>query len=105
MAAVPLEPIHRLQRIRRARDELARGEVAEVVRREIREERHADVGGRGSMRNGGERTFLVIVWRQPMIFRSDKRLEKRPGLARNLTQENSFIEREPCFTPRKRPAY
>ncbi len=46
--------------------------------------------------------FLNVVRRQPMVVRTDVRLEVRPRPARQLAQEMQLVEREPAASPSKR---
>ena len=56
--------------------------IAEVVRRQVRQQREAHVGRRGAVRDDRDRMLLVVVRRQPVVLRADEGLEERPGLAR-----------------------
>ena len=78
--------------------------VAEVVRGQIREQRQSHVGRRGAMRDRGDRMLLIVVRRQPVVFRADEGFEERPGLARNLPEKKDLIGRQPRFAARERPA-
>ena len=46
------------------------------------------------MGDPGHGMFLGVIRWQPMIFRADKGLEERPGLSRNLVQEEGLIRRQ-----------
>ena len=50
------------------------------------------------------RLFLKIVRRQPVIFGANKGLEKCPGLARTVTQENKLPGGQPRVAAQKRTA-
>jgi len=45
------------------------------------------------MRNCGTTIFLIIVRRQPIIFRANESLEERPGFARYFAQKNGLLSR------------
>ena len=76
---VPLvvrEALDAVERASHAQRQLARPEVAEVVRRERRQEHHADVGRRRAVRRLLARLFLVVVDRAA-TGRSDPRTRRR----------------------------
>ena len=104
VAAVPFHGLHRAQCTRRALDELSGRNVTEVVRGQIREQRQPHVGRRRAVRHHGTAILLIVIRRQPMIFRADEGLEERPGLARKLAQEEGLVGRQPGFTAGERPA-
>ncbi len=82
MALVLVHPVHGVERRRRALDHLPVGDVAEVSRREVGQQRQADVGGRGSMRHAFDRMLLHVVRRQEVVFTRHVGLEECPGAAR-----------------------
>ena len=88
--AVPCAAIVR-KRIRRALEQLSGRDVAEVVGRQIRQQRKSHVRRRGAMRDGGDRMFLAVVRRQPVVVRTDERLEERPGPSRELPEEERLV--------------
>lgn len=47
MAAIPLQPVKRVERIARARREVAQANMAEIPRSQRGEEQHPDISGRG----------------------------------------------------------
>ncbi len=91
---VPLQPVHRAQGARRALDELPGGKVAEVVGRQIRQQGQPDVGRRRAMRDRGDAILLIVVGRQPVVFRADEALEEGPGATRKFAQEAHLLERQ-----------
>ena len=105
MALVPLELRHRVERIGRTQDELARRNVAEVVGGEIREQREAHVRRRRAMRDDRDRMLLIVVGRQPPVVRTDERLEERPGPSRERAQEGHLPGGQSRFAPRERAAH
>src|SRR5216684_6543636 len=56
------------------------------------------------MRNYSNPILLIVVRRQPMIFRADKGLEEAPSLSRKLLQKQSLVGRESRFAASERPA-
>ncbi|KFB71345.1 MAG: hypothetical protein AW09_003508 [Candidatus Accumulibacter phosphatis] len=90
VAAMSLQRVQGAQGIGRALEQLAGREIAEVVGRKIRQQRHADVGRRGPMGDRGDAIFLVVVRRQPMLFRADEGVEERPGATRQRAQEKNL---------------
>ena len=54
------------------------------------------------MRNRGTAILLIVIRRQPMIFRADKGLEERPSFARKLAQKGGLLNRQPRFAARAR---
>ena len=77
---------HALERAAQSQRKLPRPEVAEVVGRHRREEHHADVRRRGSMRGLLARSLLVVVDGQPLIDGPDERLEEEPRPPRQEPQ-------------------
>src|SRR6185312_4231533 len=105
VAPVALEALHRRERLGGALDQLARAEVAEVVRRQVREQREPHVGRRSAVRDDSGGMLLEIVRRQPVILRADEGLEEVPGLARGCAQEVRLLWREPRLAADKRQAH
>ena len=56
------------------------------------------------MRDAGNRTFLAIVRRKPLVVRTDESLEERPSSARQLAEEECLIQRQSRFAASERPA-
>ena len=104
MPLVPFQGLHRVHRIRRAHDKLAGRDVAEVVGRQIREQRKSHVRRRRPMRDARDRVFLEVVRRKPLVVRPDEALEERPCPARELAHEDRLSHRQPCFAAGERPA-
>ena len=95
VALVPLKAPHRPEGVRGALEKLARGNVTKVIRSEIRQQRKPYVGGRGAVRDDGDRMLLVIVRRQPVVFLGDKGLEECPRPAREPLEENDLLRAQP----------
>ena len=91
---VARHPIQRRERPLRPRDHLARGDVAEVVGGEVREQRQADVGRRGAVRDPVRRILLEVVRRQIVVLRPDERLEEPPGPPRDACAGSSRRRRD-----------
>ena len=90
MPVVSLQRIKRAQGIGRTLEELSGRDVAEVVRGQIRQQRHADVGRRRTMRDRRPAIQLVVVRRQPVVLRAHKALEEGPGASRQPTQKEDL---------------
>ena len=73
VAVVALERCHGAKASRRALDQRAGGDVAEIVGGEVGEQRQADVGRRGAVGDHAGRVFLEVVGRQPVVLRADER--------------------------------
>ena len=95
MALVAFETFERGQRAIETIDQRRGRHVPEIVRRERRQQRHADVGRRRAPRQPRLVTFLVVVRRQPPVRVRDERLVIAPGLARRPAQQQplAFTER------------
>src|SRR5947208_2932785 len=78
-----LELRHRRQRVLRALEQLSAGDVAEVVRGEIGEQRQAYVRRRRPMGDDFGGMLLEVVGRQPVVLGTDEYLEEPPRLARH----------------------
>src|SRR5205085_3185385 len=72
-------------------NELSRGEVAEIVGGEIRQQRESDIGRRSAVGDARDRVLLIVVGRQPVVLGSDERLEEVPRLARDFAQEDGLL--------------
>ena len=94
VASVPFQRFHRVERVRRALDELSGRNVAEVVRGQICEQRKSHIGRRRAMRDHGNGMLLIVIRRQPMIVRTDERLEERPGLSGKLPEKDGLVGRQ-----------
>ena len=66
-----LQPLHHLQR----------ADPTEVASRHGRQQVHPDVRRRGAMRDDRSWIVLEVVWRQPMVLRTNEGLEEPPGPA------------------------
>ena len=97
VALVSFQAFHGVECLRRAFDELSGRNVAEVVSGQIRQQRKAHVGRRRAMCDHGNGMLLIVIRRQPMIFRADEGLEERPGFPGKLPQKEGLIRRQPCF--------
>ena len=104
MSLMALERRHRLKCLRRALDQGAGRDVAEVRGREVREQRDADVGRRRAMRDHRAGLLLEIVGRQPVVLLDHELLEVGPGLARDAAQEYRLLPRQLRSTALQRPA-
>ena len=71
--------------------------IAEIVCGQIREQRKSHVGRRRAMRDHGSGMLLIVIRRQPMIFRADEGLEERPGFPGKLPQKEGLIRCQPCL--------
>src|SRR5512141_340159 len=91
MTSMPRQGLHRAQRIIRALDELPLRKVSEVVGGHVREEREPHVGRRRAMGDRAYAVFLVVVRRQPMVFRADEGFEERPGFPRKLPEKEELV--------------
>ena len=99
-----LQSFHRLERILRAFDELSCRDVPKVICRKIREEGQAHIRRRCPMTDDGHRIFLKVVWRQPVIFGTDERLEECPGFSGKLLKESDLLGRKRRGTRGEWPA-
>src|SRR3990172_353375 len=52
----------------------------------------------------GNEMLLIVIRRQPMIFRADEGLEKRPGLSGKLPEKKGLVSRQPCSAASERSA-
>ncbi len=55
--------------------------------RGCREQQQPHVGWRSSMCDDGDRVFLKIIRRQPVVFRANESLKKAPGAPNNHSRE------------------
>ena len=104
MATVLLQAGHRGQRLRRALEQPPGREIAEVVGREIGQQRQPHVGRRGAMGYRGDAVFLKVVGRQPVIVRADETVEEGPGPPRQVAQEEALFAAQRRRTTNQRPA-
>ena len=44
----------------------------------------------------GNGMLLIVIRRQPMIFRADERLEECPRLSGKLPKKDGLVSRQPC---------
>ncbi len=86
VAAMAFQAGHAGQAVGGAFEQLPGRDVAEIVRRQIGQQRQPHIGRRGAMRQRGGAVFLVIVRRQPVVIRADESLEISPGLARDAAK-------------------
>ena len=56
------------------------------------------------MRNRSNAILLIVIRWQPMIVRTYKGLEERPGLSGKLPEEDKLISPQPCPAAGERPA-
>src|SRR6266436_6586841 len=91
MATMTLQSFHRPERILRAFDELSCRDVPKVICRKIREEGQAHIRRRCPMTDDGHRIFLKVVWRQPVIFGTDERLEECPRSEEHTSELQSRL--------------
>ena len=80
MATIAIEPFERGESLVRAVEHLARGEVAEIGRRQIRQQGHSDICRRRARGDRGHRNLLKIVGWQPVFLRVHHHLEVAPRL-------------------------
>src|SRR3990170_6391354 len=104
VAPVPFQSFHCVECIRRAFDELSCRNVAKVVSGQICEQGKSHVSRRRAMCDPGNGMLLIVIRRQPMIFRACERFEERPGLSGNLTEKAGLFVRQLCYTASERPA-
>jgi hypothetical protein len=83
VAFVTLELRHRIEGPLGALHQFVGIDEAQIVRRQRREQAHADVGRRCPMGDPGLGDLLEIVRRQPVFRLSRESREKAPGLARH----------------------
>ena len=104
MTPVAFELFHRGEGFVRAVEQLAAGEIAEIARRQVGQQGHADVGGRGAGGDHGRRDFLKIVGRQPVLFRVDQHFEVAPCLPGQAAQKRLLRVRQDRLVGDERPA-
>ena len=95
MSFVPLESLHGAQRAIRAFEQRPCRQVPQVVRRKVCQQRQPHVGRRCPVCNGVRAILLPIVGRQPVGGHDDEPLEVAPGAARQSTQEDHLLRRQP----------
>ena len=99
---MPLEALqfpHAVQGGAAALDQLAHGEIAEIVGRQVGQQGQADIRRRGAVRHHQVRMLLHVIGRQPVIVRPDEGLEIGPGLARHAMQETPLLGRQARHGP------
>ena len=88
MSAVTRQPGHGAKGRGRSLDQRSGGDVAEIVGRQVREQRRGRCSSaRCGARSTGSGLLLEVVGRQPVVLFPDERVEERPGLARDPAQE------------------
>ena len=102
---VALHGVHRIECVRRALEELAGRDVAEVAGAEVGEQSEPHVRRRGAMREAHGGMFLVIVRRQPVVVGTDEGFEESPRASREHAQEESLLSCEPRDAAAQRAAH
>src|SRR4029079_10167305 len=95
VAAVTLEFFRRCERASGALEQIANGNVAEIVSGQVREERQSDVGRRRAMRGAVGRFLLDVVWREVVVDRADVSFKVPPRTPRDRSEENTVLFRQP----------
>ena len=90
---MPLEAFERRQRAIETSNQRRGRHVAEIVRGQRRQQRHADVGRRGAPGQPRLVTFLIVVRRQPRVRFRDECLVVAPGLACRPAQQAAARDR------------
>ncbi|OQA80543.1 MAG: hypothetical protein BWY31_03992 [Lentisphaerae bacterium ADurb.Bin242] len=104
MTLVFFHGFHAVQGIGRAFNKTAGRDGSEVVCGQIRQQREPHVGGRCAVSDDRDRILLIVVGRQPMVFRADEGLKERPRFPGGPAQKPNLC-RGQCFTAAdKRPA-
>src|SRR5205814_34212 len=80
-----------VQRIFHPVQQRRQGDVAQVVRRQRREQVQAHVGRRGAVGHLRLGVLLVVVGRQPVVLGVDEGLEEQPRLARQPAQRAAVL--------------
>ena len=86
MSAISLRPHQGAEGRFEPVDDTGGAQVAEIMRRERRQQLQPDIGGGRSMRDELVAVFLVVVRDQPVIRRGEKFLEIAPGQPRNFSK-------------------
>ncbi len=86
VAAQTAQPRQRFERVAQPRREALGAQIAEVPRRQGRQQEHPDVGRRGAMRDHAAGVFLIVVGRQPVVLRPHEALVEMPGPPRQPAQ-------------------
>ena len=89
--AVPLQLVHRGQRVIGALDQAAYRKIAEIAGRQIGQQRQSHVGGRCPRSDHRCGDFLKIVRWQPVLCGGHQRLEVVPRLARGTAQKGQLV--------------
>ena len=95
---------HGGQRVARAFQQAASGDVAEIVRGQIGQQRQPHIGGRSPVRDDGAVIILKIIRRQPVIFGGHELFEKSPGPARVFSEKNELRGAQARLARRQRAA-
>src|ERR1019366_4884610 len=90
VTAMPLHFFRRPERFLSSVQQASDGTVTEVVRGQIRQQRHSDIGRARSCCNGPRRMLLEIVRWEPIFLLGDERFEIPPGPAADLPQESAL---------------
>ncbi len=93
MTAVARQLLHGHQRVAGAVEQAVDAEETEVEPGQVRQQRHADVGRRGTVGDHRARALLQIVRRQPVVGGADVGLEERPGAPCQLAQKTRLCRR------------
>ena len=96
VAPVAFHAIEATEGVAGALQQPALVEVAEIVRRQVGQQRQSDIGRRRAMRYHRGRLFLHVVRRKPVVGLAHVGLEEGPGLAGEATQV-FFLVRLECF--------
>ena len=95
MAVKPFERSHGPYCVARSFDQSPGRDVTKIIRREICQQRHSDIGRRCSMSDDGFGIFLIVIGRKPVIFGTNKFLEKQPRLpCGSMKKKDLKIEKE-----------
>ena len=104
MSPIAFEFFQRGEGFVRAVEQLTAGEIAEITRRQIGQQRHADVGRRGACCDDRCRDFLKIIGRQPIVFCVDQHFEEAPGLPGQAAQKRLLHVRQARLLGNEWPA-
>jgi hypothetical protein len=97
VAFVRFEPLERRECVVQPTNQHGGRQVAEIVCRQRREQRHPDVGRGRPPRQTWRTALLVVVWREPRVLLGDKRLVVTPGLPRHAAERLPFSVTERPF--------
>ncbi len=104
MPPIAFEPIQRVEGLLRPVQQFAGSQIAEIGRRQIGQQGHADIGRRGPGGDRGHGCFLNVVGRQPVFFCRDERFEIAPSPARQSAQKRALRGGQDGFARRERTA-